>query len=629
MKNRILKKVEACVLAGFLLLGSLSGVFPAYAADDLSGDVFDITDLYTGAVASHDCSLYLKKVYDGDRHWDQCTVCDEKYNVTAHSFTSMGDDTCGWWNSGQTRYCADCGYKTVYKRSHIDDDSHWVTRPDQKYHYYKCTYCDSYGSVSQSCVDSDGNVISCAGGTCAVCGYNYKPSHVDFSSGSGESGLITCHKCGVDLIRFDSNTGSWASDNVYNASIRITWWNPDIYGTDASVLAKTIAVGGTGSGTTGEVSKLTTSVKDGCIYASCVITFPYKERTADRVSEVWSMQPYSTRISLAINGGKVENAAPVIQSANLTYGATTGGYATKAKLSVTCTDNWIYDPNYVQVRLLNDRKEELTEWLTCGKSGSTFSQTIDVVSEVSGSAGYYVQARDAGGNISEKSVAVANLDSRPPVITSAIATSEEWSNTKTLTITCTDEGVGDVSIAFNDTADYKKAAKDGNTYSRSFTFTGEVYGKAKAAVYLKDAVGNVTTEFIEIYNLDNTKPVIELATGTDIFNQDEEAYAWKIDVTGNDITSLLSKAGSGITGYAVTEDKSAPSAGQYTSDAPIVTHSGMYYVWVIDGAGNTTMLDTPVTIHSDLIYNGKEIRRAVYNGVELNYFRFNGKLIRF
>ena len=224
-----------------------------------------------------------------------------------------------------------------------------------------------------------------------------------------------------------------------------------------------------------------------------------------------------------------------------------------------------------------------------------------------------MQARDAGGNISEKSVVVANLDSRPPVITSAIATSEEWSNTKTLTITCTDEGVGDVSIAFNDTADYKKAAKDGNTYSRSFIFTGEVYGKAKAAVYLKDAVGNVTTEFIEIYNLDNTKPVIELATGTDIFNQAGEAYAWKIDVTGNDINSLLSKAGSGITGYAVTKDQSAPSAGQYTPDAPIVTHSGKYYVWVIHCSSDLFSVVDQIGMDRYRSIQHRSIPCAVYN----------------
>lgn len=598
------------------------------ATNVVVGDLFNITDLYTGAVASHDCNLYLKKAYDGDNHWDQCSVCDKKYNTKSHSFTTMGDDTCGWWNSGQTRYCATCGYKTVYRRSHIDDTSKWYTRTDQKYHYHKCNYCNSFGNAAESCKDANGNVITCAGGTCAVCGYTYSPSHVYYNSGGGESGTISCHKCGVDLIRFDSNTGSWSGANTYNASVRIIWWNPDIYGTNAAELANTVGVGGTGSGTTGEVSNLTATVKSGYIYASCTITFPYSERTADWACEVWSLQPYSTRIQTAMYGGKIENVAPTIQSANLTYGTKSGGYATKATLSVTCTDNWLDNPNYVQVRLLNEKKEALTNWLTCGKSGSTFSQSIDVVSEVTGSTNYYVQAKDAGGNVSERAVNVSNLDSRAPAITSAIATSQDWSNMKTLTITCTDEGVGDVSIAFNNTSDYKKATRNGNTYSRSFTFTGEVYGKTKAAVYIKDAVGNVTTEFIEIYNLDNTNPTIESVSIVDALNSSNEAYAWEVNVAGNDINKSLSKSGAGITGYALTNNKSKPSASMYTANVPIATHSGTYYVWVRDGAGNVTMADNPIVIHSDLSYNGREINGAQYNGKALNYFRYNGKLIR-
>ena len=208
-------------------------------------------------------------------------------------------------------------------------------------------YCNSESGHSEYCTDKDGNIITCNGGTCVVCGYTYSPSHTAFNSRGGESGTISCYKCGVDLIKFDSNTGSWSGANTYNASVRIIWWNPDIYGTNAAELVNTIGVGGTGSGTTGEVSNLTATVKSGYIYASCTITFPYSERTADWACEVWSLQPYSTRIQTAMYGGKIENVAPIIQSANLTYGTKSGGYATKATLSVTCTDHWLDAPNYV------------------------------------------------------------------------------------------------------------------------------------------------------------------------------------------------------------------------------------------------------------------------------------------
>ena len=736
MKKRIFKRVEACVLAGFLLLAPLSGALPAYAAEDVAvmeetsdeaydnegeiedecqfedahedgasetisegvdeginnpdenaiydadesdlppdetvleiieesieeaedygiclmniededavvaatentnsnatdvvvGDLFDLTDFYTGAVASHNCSDYLKKVYDGNNHWNQCTVCEKKYDIKAHSYTKMGSDSCGWWNSGETRYCAECGYQTVYKRAHTDDKSKWCTRPDQKYHYYKCTYCDSYGSVAQNCVDSKGNMITCAGGTCAICGYTYGATHTQFNSRNGESNTISCSKCGVDMIKFDSNTGYWSGANSYNASVRITWWNTSIFGSDANALAKTVSMGGTGGGVTGTVSNLNAYAQNGCIYASCTITYPYEERAATWSNQVWSVQPYSTRIAAACNGGKIENVAPTIQSANITYGTKNGGYSTKATLTVTCTDNWNYNPNFVQVRLLDPDKKELTNWLTCGKSGSTFSQTIDVVTEVKGTQNYYVQARDAGGNVSEKAVAVTNLDSKAPTVTSAMVTSEDWSKMKTITVTVEDVGAGDVSIAFNDLSDYKKATVNGNTYSRSFTFTGEVYGSAKAAIYIKDAVGNVTTEFVQIYNLDNTKPTIELTDISDAFNASHEAYAWNVTPKANDVNATISKSGSGIAGYALTREKTEPVASSYKADSTLlVTHSGRYYLWVKDGAGNVAVSDTPIVIHSDLLYNGIEINGALYNGRELNYFRYNGKLIR-
>ena len=94
----------------------------------------DLTDFYTGAVASHECSKYLKTAYDNDNHWKECTVCGEKYDIHGHNITSMGDDTCAWWNSGQTRICKDCGYSTMYKRQHSEDHSRWITRVDQKWH---------------------------------------------------------------------------------------------------------------------------------------------------------------------------------------------------------------------------------------------------------------------------------------------------------------------------------------------------------------------------------------------------------------------------------------------------------------------------------------------------------------
>ena len=601
----------------------------AKSTDKVVGDLIDLTDIFTGEAASHECENYLRENHDEEHHWKECAVCGKKYGIEHHDFTTMGDDSCAWWNAGQTRYCEECGYITVYKRAHVDDTSKWYTRVDAKWHYHKCDYCDSYGSVNEACRDKNGNVIKCDGGTCAVCGYTYGKGHTYFNNANGESGTVYCGKCGDMMLTFDSNTGYWAGDNVYKASIRITGWNKEIFGNDAEALAETLSVGGTGGGVTGDTSDLTTSVRNGYIYASCTISFPYEDRGASWANEVWSVQPYSTRICVACNGGRIENRAPEIKSAKITYASKNGEYSTKATLAVSCTDHWVYEPNYVQVRLVDDKKEPTSDWVTCAKSGTTFSQTIDLVTEASGNKTFYVQARDAGGNVSEKQVTLANLDSKAPVVTSALTTTEDWSKMKTITFTCTDEGVGDVKIAFNNQSDYQKADFDGTTYSRSYTFTGDVYGSARAAVYFMDGAGNTTTEFVEIYNLDNTEPVISMTDVSDAINASGEAYGWNVKAEGNDDNTKLSKTGSGIIGYALTKDDTEPEDTAYQSDKTLfIGRSGKYYLWVKDGAGNVTRSDDQIVIHSDYYFNGREVNAITCNGKEITSFYYNGKRIR-
>ncbi len=157
----------------------------AKSTDKVVGDLIDLTDIFTGEAASHECENYLRENHDEEHHWKECAVCGKKYGIEHHDFTTMGDDSCAWWNAGQTRYCEECGYITVYKRAHVDDTSKWYTRVDAKWHYHKCDYCDSYGSVNEACRDKNGNAIKCDGGTCAVCGYTYGKGHTYFNNANG------------------------------------------------------------------------------------------------------------------------------------------------------------------------------------------------------------------------------------------------------------------------------------------------------------------------------------------------------------------------------------------------------------------------------------------------------------
>lgn len=582
IKRKILSLLMciAVVVAGFNI-----NVIKAEAADTIT---IDVTGLASGAETSHDCTKYLTSKYNSAQHWQECAVCGKSYNAINHTLATMGNDSCVWSNSGQTQYCTDCGYQTTYKRSHINDTSKWCTRVDQKYHYYRCTYCNSYGSISEDCIDSKGNKITCNGGTCVVCGYTYGATHTWYNSSGGESGTVYCHKCGVAMLKYDNNIFTIASENSFNASVRITWWNTSIFGNNASTIASSINMGGTGGGVTGITSNLKTYVSGGYIYASCTVTYPYVTRNAVWANQVWQVSAYCTRIVCPAYGGAIEYKSPTIKTTQITYTETKNGWNIKALVNATLTDNWFYDPNYVRIRIVDSNKNAVSEWVTCNRNSSNnFSQSIELIGEVNGTSTYYLQAIDAGGNISYKELSITNLDSKAPTVTSSNATATYWSTNKSYTAIATDTGSGGVKIAFNNTDSYMVANQSSNTYSQNYVFTGDVYGSTIGAVYYKDALGNETTQFITISNIDNTAPTI---TKTSI----ECAANITLTVTANDNKdfggSVGVKSGSGIAGYAVSKTNSVPSTFQ-TSNKLTITEDGYYYLFVKDNAGNITSKD--------------------------------------
>lgn len=42
------------------------------------------------------------------------------------------------------------------------------------------------------------------------------------------------------MIAFDQNQAEWIDDNKVHLSARITWWNPDVFGSDVNAVASTV-----------------------------------------------------------------------------------------------------------------------------------------------------------------------------------------------------------------------------------------------------------------------------------------------------------------------------------------------------------------------------------------------------
>lgn len=363
------------------------------------------------------------------------------------------------------------------------------------------------------------------------------------------------------------------SANSARISMTVTYWNKSVYGNDISSIIGFGSVGGEGNFS---YSNKKINYQNGKYYISADITFPYEPKSRTIAYPTINIGYYRHSFSMPF-----EYEAPKITSANIIYGTQINGYSVKAKLSVSCTDNWNYDPNYVQFRLVDKYKNGITNWITCNKQNNTYSQICDLIMEVNDIQTFYIQAKDVSGNLSERLIEIKNLDSKAPTTISNDKTSTNWTTQKEYKAEAIDEGVGNVKMAFNDN-NYVETIKNDNTYSQNYIFTGDVYGSTIGAVYYKDALGNETTQFITISNIDNTTPTI---TNTKITYEKTVS----IEVTANDNKDFGGdvgvKEGSGIAGYAISESKTAPDTFQ-TSNILEVPKTGDYYIYVKDNVGN-------------------------------------------
>ena len=105
-------------------------------------------------------------------------------------------------------------------------------------------------------------------------------------------------------------------------------------------------------------------------------------------------------------------------------------------------------------------------------------------------------------------VTLQYIDALAPRLVEGKDSSREWSKNKKITYKMIDQGVGGTQIAFNYLEDIEQTVQNGDTYSKTYNYTGDVYGSIQGALYIKDALGNIRTERTTIWNIDNTAPTI-------------------------------------------------------------------------------------------------------------------------
>ena len=237
---------------------------------------------------------------------------------------------------------------------------------------------------------------------------------------------------------------------------------------------------------------------------------------------------------------------------------TVNGWKTGYGLTVSGTEQYY---SSVTIEMVDDATGNIvhTANVAVDKNSKTFTHTFSPDVATNGNKTYSIKVKNTFGEADAQTIAITNTDTIPPTAVKDSQLDSEgmwstptaWSKLKDFIITATDEGSQIVDIKFQDVNNAGTGynftdnfgitsmdiTKDPVTNNREYTFTGDVTGYVTAAVYLVDAAGNEKTEYLRIYNLDNTAPTINLA---DLVKQS------MVDIN-------ITDAGSGLRYFAVTE----------------------------------------------------------------------------
>ena len=548
--------------------------------ESITGDTatnVNLTNFVTGGDVSH-THVYEKK-YDDTSHWEECFICGNVQNKQEHHKTTTGTGSCRTY---LVEYCTDgCGYSVstyidheieYYDKNNLYDPSGGNTNTNEYSHGIaeckKCgvIYISENGSsiTRERCVDEDGNKISCINRKkCKYCGYDYSKlaTIYHYPMKVRDDGVtFYCSDCNQDmykvfyhdLIQDSNNNLHWTVRGIYQLLGKSQWTVKE----DIATWSSYSASGAFESLETANVIDLPKEYYNNSKYGTQGITsglylLQFEAYIKDGYQGTPSVQLNAWKGLNNVNGNKNEYArctnplsgtispdtqAPTIDNIQINKTEIINGFSKKATITVDCSDSY---SDVVDIALYDTQGNCLVDYGTATNNGNkTFTRTFDIVAEATTSQTLVVKAKDRYGNESTKNIEIQSLDAKAPTLINDEDYTAEWSKNKKITFKATDSGVGEVQIAFNNVDDYQLAEKDGDVYTRTYNFYGDIYDKVTAAIYLKDALGNEQMVKVDIGKLDNTAPTITKS----------ELVGNKVILEANDRHETLGE-GSGVTGY--------------------------------------------------------------------------------
>ena len=543
----------------------------------------DVTKYATGEAATHDCNKYLVSTYNSSQHWQYCSICGKKVNVSNHKLVDAG------WTRGTAndctpsnvhKYTCSCGYSTSNTNGKKSHTLSHVQNLASYSGYDVCYDCNqSYSTNYHKCIKADGSAIYAENlGTCSICGYNYtqKLHHaVEKYYNAGEN--VVCLNgealayVNYNYYKLASSDGSgtmYTSITVPSGKTNTNNGSYDQYTSDTNVSVTLESVNV--SGTTWTAKQKVTYTGHSENYARARILFGARE--SDGSIDYLFMNKQIAP----------ENTAPTITSITQKDLSSANGWSTQKYITITGVENYcqsvkvvIKDAsgNTVASGTAATDKTITANYALGGKYSFSFTPNIEV-----GSTGavYTAQVTDSFGLSSTKTFTIKNVDSKAPVITSG-GLSSDWSKSKTYTLTATDTGSGNLHAQASG-GSYAAMTKNGTSYSKSYKYTGDIYGSVSIIYNVKDAAGNVATKTVAVSNIDNTAPHINTVKSADL----------KVTVTADDINAKLNKSGSGVTqyGYINMDSGTDTDITWVSSNTFTVPLSGNYVIYAKDAVGN-------------------------------------------
>ena len=177
-------------------------------------------------------------------------------------------------------------------------------------------------------------------------------------------------------------------------------------------------------------------------------------------------------------------------------------YATIKQLDISGTEDYA---NAVKLSIIDkETGKKLVDKATAAVTDNKWSYTCTPPLEAGDSGRtYIVQVEDVNSNVVSKEFTIYKTDGTSPQIESPLSYTD-WTNTaKTITLTFTDYGSGDVQASLDNQTSYKACTKtaDGK-YQITYTFSDDIIGNKTYKLYLRDGLGNAGSYDLVVGNID-------------------------------------------------------------------------------------------------------------------------------